>query len=87
MSDPTNNDDLKNRTYLSLIVRLTLDQRGRFVQGELLDTTDTLRQRFNTLSSLNEAVTSWLSQQEQIDDKNLDLKPPLIYKKRKEDLP
>ena len=65
MSHLANYDDLKNRTYLSLIVRLTLDQSGRLIQGELLNTTDTLRQRFTTLSELNKAVAAWLRQQEQ----------------------
>ncbi|MCB9079803.1 MAG: hypothetical protein H6631_19535 [Anaerolineaceae bacterium] len=65
MSDPVNNDDLINRYYLSLIVRLTLDQYGRFIQGELVDTTATFQQRFTTLSDLNDAVAVWLRQQEQ----------------------
>ena len=69
MSDPANTDDLKNRTYLSLVLRLTLDQGGRLIQGELVDTTDTLRQRFTTLSGLNEAVAGWLKRQEQTDGK------------------
>ena len=65
MSDSATSDDLKNRYYLSLVVRLTLDQTGRLIQGEVLDTADTLRQRFTTLSELNEAMAAWLKQQEQ----------------------
>lgn len=65
MSDPANNDDLKNRYYLSLIVRLTLDQYGRLIQGELVDTTATFQRRFTTLSDLNDAVAGWVKQQEQ----------------------
>jgi hypothetical protein len=64
MSDLANNDNLKNRYYLSLVVRLTLDQAGRLIHGELLDTTDTLRKRFTTLAEMNETVAVWLKQQE-----------------------
>ncbi|MCB0212728.1 MAG: hypothetical protein KDJ52_25520 [Anaerolineae bacterium] len=65
MSAPANNDDLKNRYYLSLIVRLTLDHYGRLIQGELVDTTATFQRRFTTLPDLNDAVAVWLNQQEQ----------------------
>ena len=69
MSNPTNTDELKNRYYLSLVVRLTMDQEGRLIQGELVDTTDTLRRRFTTLSELNEAMATWLKQQEKTNGK------------------
>lgn len=58
--------NLANRQYISLIVRLTLDQRGRMVQGELLDTNDTIQKRFNGPSALNRAVEAWLKAQEAI---------------------
>ena len=69
MSDLVSEITLQNRHYISLIVRLTLDQQGHLIQGELLDTTDTLRQRFTTLSELNNVVATWLKQQEQTADK------------------
>ena len=64
MSDLASEITLQNHQYISLIVRLTLDQGGHLIQGELVDTTDTLRQRFTTLSELNAAVAAWLKQQE-----------------------
>lgn len=69
MLDPANEDDLKNRYYLSLILRLTMDQWGRLIRGELVDMTNTPQQRFTTLSGLNDAVAVWLKQQEQTDGK------------------
>ncbi len=69
MSNPANTDELKNRHYTSLILRLTLDQWGRLIQGELVDMTNTPRQRFTTLSELNKAVAVWLKQQEKTDSK------------------
>ena len=69
MSDLASEITLQNHQYISLIVRLTLDQGGHLIQGELVDTTDTLRQRFKTLSGLNDAIAAWLKQQEQTADK------------------
>lgn len=68
MSDSVDETSLENRYYCSLILRLTLDQWGRLIQGELVDTTDTLHQRFTNLSGLNEAVVAWFRQQERTDE-------------------
>lgn len=67
MSDLANENTLKNRHYISLILRLTLDQWGRLIRGELVDMTNTPQQRFTSLSGLNDAVAAWLRQQEQTD--------------------
>lgn len=56
---------LANRHYVTLILRLALDQTGHLLQGELVDTTDTLHKRFLGLTGLNQAVEAWLRQQEQ----------------------
>ena len=56
---------LADRYYVTLILRLTLDRSGRLIQGELVDTTDTLQKRFLGASGLNQAVAAWLEQQEQ----------------------
>ena len=56
---------LANRHYVTLILRLTLDGMGQLLQGELVDTTDTLQKRFLGLTGLNQAVEAWLQQQEQ----------------------
>lgn len=66
MSQPTDNSILEDRTYVALILRLALDRSGRLIQGELVDTTDTVQKRFIDASGLNQAVAIWLRQQEQI---------------------
>lgn len=65
MSQPTNTPILEDRNYVTLIVRLALDRSGRLIQGELVDTTETVRKRFADASGLNQAVATWLRQQEQ----------------------
>jgi hypothetical protein len=56
---------LADRHYVTLILRLTLNRTGQLLQGELVDTTDTLQKRFLGLTGLNQAVEAWLRQQEQ----------------------
>ena len=56
---------LVDRHYVTLILRLTLDRGGHLIQGELVDTTDTLQKRFTSASGLNQAMESWLRFQEQ----------------------
>ncbi len=56
---------LTDRHYITLILRLTLDRAGRVIQGELVDTADTLEKRFTGAAGLKQAVAAWLSQHEQ----------------------
>ena len=65
MSHPPPDSTLADRHYVTLILRLTLDRGGRVIQGELVDTTDTLWRRFTSSSGLSQAVETWLRQQEQ----------------------
>lgn len=67
MPHPVDNTSQADRHYanVTLILRLTLDQAGHLLQGELVDTTDTLQKRFLGLTGLNQAVEAWLRQQEQ----------------------
>ena len=48
MSGSANENSLKQRNYF-LVLRLTLDQRGRLLQGTLVDMTNTLRHRLGRL--------------------------------------
>jgi hypothetical protein len=64
VSQPTIYPILENRHYVTLILRLALDRSGRLIQGELVDTTDTVQKRFTDASGLNQAVATWLRQQE-----------------------
>jgi hypothetical protein len=59
---------LADRYYVTLIVRLTLGRRGQLIQGELVDTTDTVQQRFIGTSGLRQAMENWLQQQEAAED-------------------
>ena len=65
MPHPADDISLADRHYVTLILRLTLDQTGHLLQGELVDMTDTLQKRFLGLTGLNQAVEAWLKQQEQ----------------------
>lgn len=65
MSERANNHILEDRRYVTLILRLVLDGGGRLIQGELVDTTDTRRERFIGASGLNQSVATWLRHQEQ----------------------
>ena len=64
MPEPADTTSLTDRHYVTLILRLTLDQRGQLLQGELVDTTHTLQKRFLGVVGLNRAVETWLHQQE-----------------------
>ena len=68
MSHPTDDITLADRHYVTLILRLTLDRTGQLLQGELVDTTDTLQKRFLGLTGLHNAMTDWLKQQEATED-------------------
>lgn len=65
MSEPAKSFALDDRHYVTLILRLALDQSGQLIQGELVDTTDTVQKRFSDASGLNQAVATWLRQQKQ----------------------
>lgn len=62
---------LAERHYVTLIVRLTLDEQGRLIQGALLDTANSLPEHFLGAPGLTQAVTHWLQQQEhkEVDEK------------------
>ena len=63
---PTARDEtLADHRYVTLILRLTLDQGGQLVHGELVDTTDTLLGRFSGAAGLNNVVRDWLTGREQ----------------------
>jgi hypothetical protein len=65
MPHSLDDSSLADRRYVTMIARLTLDQAGQVVQGELLDTTDTLRRHFIGVAGLREALEAWLQQQAQ----------------------
>ncbi|MCB0167294.1 MAG: hypothetical protein KDI79_23900 [Anaerolineae bacterium] len=68
MSNSANENSLKQRHYCFLVLRLTLDHRGRLLQGELVGMTNTLWRRFTSLAGMNQAIEAWLKQQERFED-------------------
>jgi hypothetical protein len=68
MRPEANETSLADRQHVTLIVRLTLDPKGRLLQGELLDTTYTHQQRFIGVAGLNKAVQDWLTQHVHTED-------------------
>jgi len=59
---------LANNRYVTLILRLMLDHGGQLIQGELVDTTDTVLGRFVGVAGLNQAVQDWLTGHEHAED-------------------
>jgi hypothetical protein len=65
MPSPTDDTSLANRRYVTLILRLALDQKGRVIGGELVDTTNAGPEYFIKTTGLHQAVTAWLRKQRQ----------------------
>jgi hypothetical protein len=68
MPDSADDITLADRHYVTLILRLTLDRGGQLIRGELVDTTDTLHQRFIGVAGLKQAVQDWLTQHVHAED-------------------
>lgn len=68
MPHPADDTILADRHYVTLILRLALDQTGRLLGGELMDTIDVRPKHFISTRGLHEAVTAWLKQQEAVED-------------------
>lgn len=65
MQPPASDEALADHHYVTLILRLMLDPGGQLVQGELVDTSDTVLERFFGVAGLNHAVGDWLTGREQ----------------------
>ena len=64
MPQAADNSTLSDRHYITLILRLTLDQAGDLIQGDLVDTTYGLPEHFIGTMGLHQAVEAWLRQQQ-----------------------
>jgi hypothetical protein len=71
MPQAAHNSALLDRHYITLIVRLTLDQAGDLIQGDLLDTTNGLPEHFIGRAGLYQAVDAWLQQQHSRNDQDV----------------
>lgn len=63
MPQAADNSTLSDRHYVTLILRLTLDQAGDLIQGELVDTTNSLPEHFIGTAALHQTVETWLQKQ------------------------
>jgi hypothetical protein len=68
MADLTNDNTLVERHYVTLIVRLLVDQHGQMINGEMVDVTDRFRKHFVDEQGLIGGVHTWLTQQERGSD-------------------
>lgn len=59
-----NSNRLAGRRYVTVIVRLLIDQRGQLVHGEVLDVEGRIQARFVKWGSLARAMRSWLASQD-----------------------
>lgn len=55
-------DILAERHYLTLVVRLVVDEQGLPVNGELIDVMAADRERFVGMAGLYDSLNDWLSQ-------------------------
>jgi len=52
---------LTNRRYVSVVLRLVLDQHGRMIHGELVGDANTRPTRFSGWRGLTRALQAWLT--------------------------
>lgn len=64
MSQRMDDRSLLERHYITLVLRLTLDQAGHLLQGSLADTTHMSPAFFIGSAGLHQAVDAWLRQQQ-----------------------
>jgi hypothetical protein len=62
---PPARNNLAEKRYATLILRLVLDQHGRLIYGELVDVASGLPDRFVAWRGLIRTVRAWLTSQEQ----------------------
>ena len=59
-----NGNHLADKRYITVVLRMVVDERGRLLHGELIDVEGVQQQRFKGWRGLVEAVRSWLSSEE-----------------------
>jgi hypothetical protein len=68
MSQRTDDSTLLDRHYITVVLRLTLDQTGHLLQGSLADTTHKPPTFFIGPAGLHQVVDAWLRQQQAGED-------------------
>ncbi|MBK9942295.1 MAG: hypothetical protein IPP13_11830 [Kouleothrix sp.] len=65
MPQPPGENHLADRRYVSLVLRLVLDQHGQMIHGEVVGDANARPTRFSGWRGLTRAVQIWLAHQEQ----------------------
>ena len=65
MPTPSNGNHLAGKRYITVVLRLVLDERGRLTHGQLVDVANGRKQRFIGWHGLVEAMRRWLTNQRQ----------------------
>jgi hypothetical protein len=60
LSTQPQSDQLSNKAYITVILRVLIDKQGRLVHGEVIDQQGHLRSRFSSWQWLGTAVRSAL---------------------------
>jgi hypothetical protein len=74
LSQPPAENHLADRRYVSVILRLVLDQHGQMLHGEVVGTANARPARFSGWPGLTRAVQAWLTRHAQ--DDAADVPPP-----------
>jgi L-fucose isomerase-like protein len=64
VASPSSENNLTERYYVTLIVRLMVDHHGQLIHGEMVDATNTFRERFIGRHGLIDTMQTWLTRQE-----------------------
>ena len=59
---PKNESSLLDCSYVTLILRLSLDEEGELKRSELVDTVGSLSKHFIDRESLHQGIDDWLNQ-------------------------
>lgn len=65
MPHPPAENHLADRRYVSVVVRLVLDQHGKMIHGEVVGDPNVRPARFSGWRGLTRALQSWLMRHEQ----------------------
>ena len=67
MPEPPAENHLADRRYVSVVLRLVLDEHGLLIHGEVVGDATTRPARFSGWPGLTRALQAWLAGQEQPD--------------------
>lgn len=60
-----NGNHLADKRYITVVLRMVVDERGRLLHGELIDVEGVQQQRFKGWRGLAQAMRIWLTGQGQ----------------------